>query len=246
MLFAIAVIVSSCARHFYGELKSSAQLTQNNFSYIGNVTGKASAKYFLDFGGYKHSALMNEAKQDLYKQHPLKAGQAYVNISTDAAIKFWLLGYKKTYTINADIVQFLEDKYHKPDTTFSSSNNSKPIEKWKEVQQPFFKVGDYVTFKNSSEQIKNGRVTLMSFSDSTAYIEVDNEVKHHGVKFNQVLKPNLNKDGFAVNDKANIEIGGKYYKCVIISTSDDGAMVKLLEEPFFEKKMFATYNILKK
>ncbi len=244
--------ISSCTRHFSGgALQSSAALSQNNYSYIGNISGTAKVKYFLGIGGNKHLAIINEAKQDLYKKHPLKAGQAYVNFSTDVCNKYWIFGNTAIVTINADVVQFLENTYHSPDTMLNNQiqSNKNLILNTKSISLGL-KAGDLVRFLNQDSEIIEGEITLISYSDSSAWIQSkgkkDFELIKTQVKLKDLAKVPPNKYGLSVNDKAKILISEKYYKCVIQSLTNEGANVKVKEEPYFDKIIFAPYNILEK
>ena len=102
----IALGTQSCAV-YSGLITGGANLQTNNFTYVANdVQGTAKTTYIFGIGGLAKSALVAEAKKDLSKNHPLKAGQAYTNFVLDfrsSALPI-VTGYKCTVT--ADIVEF--------------------------------------------------------------------------------------------------------------------------------------------
>lgn len=140
---AFLFLTGCCAIH-NGGMVSSAVLTQNNFKIIAHVKGEAQAVTFLGFGGgFGRTQLYEEARRDMYAKYPLKAGQAYANIVVDRYNSFWFIGSTGVYTINADVVQFLEDKYFTPDTLAPS------MEKAARFNQSYngFKLDDKVYIK---------------------------------------------------------------------------------------------------
>ena len=111
ILFTIVLIFSSCATMLsgYNSFGTTTVLSGANFDYVKkNVSGKSEVKYILGLGGNKKEAMINEAKQDLFSNFPLKSNQALANVSVDYKNQmiFGNLIQKVTCTINADIVEF--------------------------------------------------------------------------------------------------------------------------------------------
>lgn len=170
-------LLSSCTS-YTGTILNSTQLSQNNFIYLGNVEGTAEADYLFGIGGGDANGLVNEAKQDLYSKHPLQPGQAYANMSLDIAVSYWIVGATKKATINADIVQFLETGYNKPDTAVIKQANLTPASQRITNEIPGdkpnifpYKIDDQVTFINSTKTESTGKIILLSFKESIATIE---------------------------------------------------------------------------
>jgi len=53
----------------------------------------------------------------MQNKYKLKQGQAYVNMTVNNKITYWILGYTHRYIVNADVVQFLEKEYNTIDTS---------------------------------------------------------------------------------------------------------------------------------
>jgi len=124
----VGLMLAACYATHSGTMVNSASLSQNNFKIIGNVTGQAETYTFLMFGGgVGRDALVNEAKQRMYDIQPLKSGQAYANITVDFKNAVYLFLKQTRCTINADVVQFLEDKYYKVDTSDIIMKRQKPF-----------------------------------------------------------------------------------------------------------------------
>ncbi len=71
------LLLNSCAIQT-GTQGNSTELSQGNFEFVELVSAEAEASYFLGIGGLKKKALAFEAKKNLYKNHPLSKGKAYV------------------------------------------------------------------------------------------------------------------------------------------------------------------------
>ncbi len=117
MVLTITGLTTACISFHEASMSSPAVLSQNNFKIIGQVTGKSSAVKVLGIGGASRFDILARAKQDLQSYYQLKPGQALTNVVLDFHRDYWLLGSKQVYTIHADIVQFMEANYFKPDTS---------------------------------------------------------------------------------------------------------------------------------
>ena len=103
-------VFTGCIAIDIGSFQGSGRLVTNNFSYvIHNVSGSATTHYvFALIGGVSKTNLVRDAKIDLDKKNPLKANQAFVNITVNYKTTF-IVGYffvLRTCTITADIVEF--------------------------------------------------------------------------------------------------------------------------------------------
>lgn len=97
---------SSCATSS-GYMNSSASLSEANFSYIQtSISGKAKTLKVLGMGGLGKSAIVDEAKQEMLKNHPLKSNQALANITINWQRGFYFVVVINKCTITADIVEF--------------------------------------------------------------------------------------------------------------------------------------------
>ncbi len=104
----VALFVSSCANHF-GMLSSNAVVVNDQFRVVGLGIGESETTKIFGIGGLNKSALVYEAKKDLYKNINLEKGQALTNISVDFK-RTDLLVYSKTKVyVTAEIVDFSGD-----------------------------------------------------------------------------------------------------------------------------------------
>lgn len=99
------LFMSSCAYHF-GGMTGNAQLSDNNFELIEVGSGTSSAFRVFGIGGFSKTALVLEAKKNLYRNYPLNKGQAYANVTVDFQQLHLLLYNRTQVTVTADIVQF--------------------------------------------------------------------------------------------------------------------------------------------
>ncbi|MBT8316044.1 MAG: hypothetical protein HKP59_00300 [Lutibacter sp.] len=107
-ILSIALFVSSCAAGLTGSMSDSAALSSNNFTYAEkNVQGLSQATYVLGFGGMKREAIVNEAKQKMLANNPLRSNQAIANLAVDFKISNFLgIVYTVKCYVSADIVEF--------------------------------------------------------------------------------------------------------------------------------------------
>lgn len=108
MLVTAAVFLSGCAAVHNGYMQGSGSLDKNNFTYVKmNAQGKSTATYIVGIGGMNKKNLVNEAKQDLLTQNPLKENQALVNVTVNYTTASYLGIYTtRTCTVSGDIVEY--------------------------------------------------------------------------------------------------------------------------------------------
>lgn len=111
------LIFSSCAVHS-GMMTGNASITNANFKYVGIAKGQASTTHILGIGGLNRTALVFDAKKDLFRNNPLKEGQALANVSVDFKRTFIFLVYLTHVTVTADVIDF-NNRYK--ETSFDSS-----------------------------------------------------------------------------------------------------------------------------
>ena len=102
-------MLCGCALHI-GTISSNAMLNTNNFKIVGTAKGEATAKYWLGIGGLGRQGLVNEAKQDLYKNTPLKPNQTLANLTYDIKKNYILIYWQQKAIVTADIVEFTGSK----------------------------------------------------------------------------------------------------------------------------------------
>lgn len=111
LLIAAAAItlLPSCAAYHYGTMEGSAQLNSANFRYVKQkVYGSAKATYVLGIGGMNRTALVEEARQDLLRKHPLEDGYALTNVTVSFR-KHWDIFTASTLcVVGASIVEFTD------------------------------------------------------------------------------------------------------------------------------------------
>lgn len=126
-----AIALSSCSATYMGITTGDASISSNNFKMVRLVTGTASVKSILGFGGMGKEALVLEAKKNLLQNNPLKEREALANVTVDFKNSFVLIVHKQKVTISADIVEFIEQTPNKPSTKTIDNKtiDNKPVEK---------------------------------------------------------------------------------------------------------------------
>jgi hypothetical protein len=98
--------LSGCAMH-NGYMKNSAALGEANFSYVNQrISGTASTQQVFLIGGLKKPALVNAARADMLKNHPLQPNQALANVTVDWKYSFIVVVTRTECTVTADVVEF--------------------------------------------------------------------------------------------------------------------------------------------
>ena len=102
----LITMLSGCAIHA-GYMNNSASLSNPNFSYAQqNISGFAETTYIFGIGGLDKEALVEEAKMNMLKDHPLQPNQALANVAVDWKKTFILVVVYNKCTVTADIVEF--------------------------------------------------------------------------------------------------------------------------------------------
>ncbi len=109
LAFTLVTLFSSCAFH-NGYLSNSTTtvLEKANFSYVQKqIEGRASVKYILGFGGLKKQTIIDHAKRDMLRHHPLDDNQALANVTVNYKTSNYAGIVRKIQcTVTADIVEF--------------------------------------------------------------------------------------------------------------------------------------------
>jgi hypothetical protein len=107
LIIVIGVLAfSSCAVH-NGFMSNSASLSQANFSYTAtSISGEASTVKVFGLGGLAEKAIVEAAKKDMLKKHPLEANQALANVTVNWKTGFYFFIQTNTCTVTADVVEF--------------------------------------------------------------------------------------------------------------------------------------------
>ncbi len=106
MLSILGFMVTSCAMHT-GYMNNSASLAEANFSYAEqSISGFSETYHVFGIGGLEKEALVEEAKKDMLKNHPLQANQALANVTVNWKNSFYIIIMMSKCTVTADIVEF--------------------------------------------------------------------------------------------------------------------------------------------
>jgi hypothetical protein len=103
-----AVLLTSCSALHQGYMANSASLSSANFSYVrNNIKGESTATYILGIGGLAKETLVNDAKQRMLTDNPLKNNQALANLTVNFKTSAYFIFYTTcTCTVTADVVEF--------------------------------------------------------------------------------------------------------------------------------------------
>lgn len=108
-----ASLLSSCATHssYTGNLKSSQTsvvLSQNNFSVVDHIEGKAKATYVFGIGGLNKKSLVEKARSEMYTKAELQGfPRAIINETFSTKTSFFLFFWKQQVNSSADVIEFL-------------------------------------------------------------------------------------------------------------------------------------------
>lgn len=109
LTFSLVTLLSSCAFHS-GLMTNSTTtvLEKANFSYVQRqIEGRSSVKYILGFGGLRKQTIVDHAKRDMLRHHPLDDNQALANVTVNYKTSMYAGVFRKIQcTVTADIVEF--------------------------------------------------------------------------------------------------------------------------------------------
>lgn len=178
----ILMITSSCAFHI-GTMSGNADLHGNSFELIDIAVGRASTLRVFGIGGLKKDAIVLEAKQNLYKNNPLKTGQAFANVTVDFKISHYLIVTKSDITISADIVQFNSQNGNNDSVQTVFKNIEKIGLRLKDPLDSQFNetfMGDSIVFIKQ-EKIEKGKVIASTKQNDYFFIKHTLNTEHSNI-----------------------------------------------------------------
>ena len=99
--------ISSCMTTHKGSFQTNVVLSEPNYKYIRTVSGEATATYFLAAGSRNGRDVLQEAKENLYKNADLTANQEIVNVSlTENKSNGILIFRSHTFLLTADVIEW--------------------------------------------------------------------------------------------------------------------------------------------
>ncbi len=116
ILFGVQLL-TSCAV-YNGNITGNAQLSGNNFRYVGNVAASNKCVYVFHWGGNAKETQITALQNELQQRYPLRNGLAWANVSLEMKTGFYILWDVRKAILTADIVDFWPDT----NTTFSAYN----------------------------------------------------------------------------------------------------------------------------
>lgn len=125
ILFSVQLL-TSCAV-YNGNITGNAQLSGNNFRYVGKVAASNKCVYVFHWGGNAKETQITALKDELQQRYPLRNGLAWANVSLEMKTGFYILWDVRKAILTADIVDFWPDTntafpayngYYLNDTTF--------------------------------------------------------------------------------------------------------------------------------
>lgn len=123
--FIIPFFISSCVVNNFGNVSSGPILNIND-KYVDIATGQSeSSSYFWIFGNYNNKLILT-AKEDLFRNRPLRTGEYYSNFSCDISKKLILFLFHITkVTVSAEVLKIDESKNNEiTDSTLKAINKS--------------------------------------------------------------------------------------------------------------------------
>lgn len=159
--FCVGLVSVSCAFHS-GNISSAPQGA--DFQYVSIAVGEAKSHKIFAIGGINRDALVQEAKSEMMRNRPLKAGEAYANVSVDTKRSYYLIYWQTKVSVSADII-----KIGKTNERYSSTYPLLPSNP-ENYQNQFFAIADTVFSQSGEAYILSGflgdEVLLRQFNQS--------------------------------------------------------------------------------
>lgn len=104
----VAISLSSCSAGHSGYMSDSSALGAANFSYVkNNIKGESTATYILGIGGLAKSTLVDDAKQKMLSENPIKDNQTLTNLTVNFKNSYYLgIYWTSKCIVTADVVEF--------------------------------------------------------------------------------------------------------------------------------------------
>ena len=235
IFLSLTALCFSCAFH-EGAMTGSAALTNGDFRIVDFVSGTAKTTHILGIGGLKPTALVLDAKKNMYLNHPLENGQVYANVTVDFKRSFFPFVGTTIATVSADLIEFSPDGEGKD--IFSKLDSLKQTTKTLNEIIPNYvesndSVGVYVFGKldNMKFNQKTGRKSYRLIArDSVAFIFQEKSLyqTQAGVyKFEHQLD---------VGDLVELIERGAMAKGTIVGVNTNTAIIKM-EDDLIERRI---------
>lgn len=174
------VFLPGCISYWDGTLSSNLSVSPAQYHQIGKANGEA--KTFVLFGligGNEHSNLVNEAKGDLIRAHPLDSNMYFADWSVSFQKRIHLLGVEQICRVNAGIFSLTKtSKRYDPPLLVA------PVLKPIFTQEPAeLKNGDRVEFYLEGQKVQgtilklDGNTVKINYLDSENILRKTNRFK---------------------------------------------------------------------
>jgi len=157
----VSLLLTSCAAYHDGGFYPAVQLnaSEANFQYVKTIEAQATATYVFGLGGASQTALIKNAKEQLYAKYELGPNEVLINYSSDFK-NFWVLApvyYQRTLIMTAEVYRIGASS----DDGDSGSTGSM-IEDEKDNPKvnlaTLIKAGDQIYFKDREANYQKGTV----------------------------------------------------------------------------------------
>ena len=189
IIIIVSILLSSCSYHS-GYMNNSVSLNQANFKYnYQSVSGSASTVLFLGIGGFNTDKIVDDAKKDLLRNHPLKSNQALANITVNWRNSFYIIVMSTTCTVSADIVEFTSENKE----IIGIEKNIDIVQDAMLLSTEFIIGTTWVNKKPSQELVfdfkKNGKAMLTDIRyDENNTIIRESKIKYSYIYSNRTIK----------------------------------------------------------
>lgn len=171
LLLSSCTIPISISTHSFEHYGTDALRYDADFFYVkSSLTGSSTATYNykngLVGGGHVRSGLIADAKEKMFKKHPLQPNQAYINMSIDVVHtqNGKVLGETQvieqtvvTVVVSADVIQYGAASSANGSVSntgvLNNSNNLEFSNNSKNIEPPSFNIGDTVYYEGQSAVI---------------------------------------------------------------------------------------------
>lgn len=151
------LVLSSCTIVHQGMITGSTPIQHSDVVFVDHAVGYSRTCYLLGYGGYRTPSLTQEAKQKLYANYPLNAGESFENLTLTERRTFFPFVVRSEIILYADIVR--------RDTTFSvsfSETYQRKLAPYKADSTAFFQVNQQVIWKSCGNRVVEATVIDVS------------------------------------------------------------------------------------
>lgn len=189
----LILVLTGCTTYWYGSLSSSLAIPPEKYYPVKTVSGQVSTYLFLGLiGGSNHSDIIQEAKSNLIRLHPLDSNQVFGNWAVSIKNTWAFFGRSQIFKVSADIISLVPITKKTPNlsTLVPQKGSLPPIEtvngELAKLESGSLAQGDSVLFLLKDEQYRGLIGAVHNSWVSVSYLNGKGKLMERNLKINLI------------------------------------------------------------